>query len=217
MAFTDIVSLGKAGEQYGLVVRENPAFGTGRVGGHAPGSYHYAGKAIDITAPSGQDLMPAFAGGNPIPWQQRTGELSYRFKQLQKQIPGITEVYGPGDPGHSTHVHVAVADKTNLSPEQLQWAYTGRWKTPEGKLMATMPGVAQEQPQQPQQQQTRVGDDQLAEYLNTNTQLLSQLLEQQKNKTKTKEDEQPVQEIVQPSLGQQFLASYLSSAPTQYV
>jgi len=152
MAGVNVVDLGKAAQQYGWVVGENPAFGTGRVGGHAPGSYHYSGKALDITAPTNVDVAPAFPGGKPISWQQRTGELTYRLKQLAKTTPGLTEVLGQGDPGHSTHVHVAVDKLANLTPQQLQWGFTGRTKDASGKLTDVMPGaqpVVQQQQQQP--------------------------------------------------------------------
>ena len=145
MAGVNIVDIGKAAQQYGWVVGENPEFGTGRVGGHAPGSYHYSGKAIDITAPTNVDVAPAYPGGKPISWQQRTGELKYRLGKLGQ----LTEVLGPGDPGHATHVHAALASTANLTPQQLEWAFTGRTKDPSGKLTDVMPGS-----QVPQQQQS---------------------------------------------------------------
>ena len=99
MADRNIVDVGQFLQKYGWNVGENPNFGTGRVGGHAPGSYHYTGQAIDVTVPQGKDVAPAFTGGKPIPWKQRTGELSWRAKQL-----GVfSEALGPGDKGHETH------------------------------------------------------------------------------------------------------------------
>lgn len=143
MPGVSIVDLGKAAQQYGgWVVGENPNFGSGRVGGHAPGSYHYSGKAIDITAPTNVDMAPAYPGGKPIPWQQRTGELSWRLKQLAQVTPGLTEVLGPGDPGHGTHVHVAIDKLAGLTPQQLQWGFTGRTTDASGKLTDVMPGAA---------------------------------------------------------------------------
>jgi len=65
-----IVGLGKELEKYGLRVGENPAFGSGKVGKHAPNSHHYYGEAIDVT-----DWRPG-------EWQQRTQGLSQRAKQL---------------------------------------------------------------------------------------------------------------------------------------
>lgn len=136
MAGVNVVDFGKAAQQYGWVVGENPAFGTGRVGKHAEGSQHYQGKAVDITAPTNVDTAPAYPGGKPIPWQQRTGELKWRLKQLG----GLTELLGPGDPGHSTHVHAALVGNANYTPQQLEWAFTGRTKDASGKLTDVMPG-----------------------------------------------------------------------------
>lgn len=147
-----IVDVGKELQQYGWNVGENPAFGSGRVGGHAPGSHHYAGQAIDITVPHGQDVAPAFTGGKPIPWKQRTGELAYRARQSGL----FTEALGPGDPGHESHVHLALQKPVQATPELLQWIATGRYKTPEGKLTDVMPSLvqsAQQAQQTPQQQQ----------------------------------------------------------------
>jgi len=127
-----IVDIGKELQKYGLRVGENPAFG--KVGKHAPNSYHYSGKAIDVTDWR-PDVAPAFEGGKPITWKQRTGELAYRAKKS-----GIfTEALGPGDPGHDTHLHLALQNKAKASPELLQWIATGRYKTPEGKLTDVMP------------------------------------------------------------------------------
>jgi len=150
MADRNIVDVGRFLQKYGWNVGENPNFGTGRVGGHAPGSYHYAGQAIDVTVPQGEDVAPAFAGGKPIPWKQRTGELSWRAKQL-----GVfPEALGPGDKGHETHVHLALPDKQALTDQQLEWLATGRTKDAQGRLTDVMPVPTQaQQPQtQPQQQ-----------------------------------------------------------------
>lgn len=150
MAGVNIVDFGKAAQQYGWVVGENPAFGTGRVGKHAEGSYHYQGEAVDITAPTNVDAAPAYPGGKPIPWQQRTGELKWRLNQLG----GLTEVLGPGDPNHATHVHAALVGNANLTPQQMEWAFTGRTKDASGKLTDVMPGGQPSgQPQTPGQPQ----------------------------------------------------------------
>jgi hypothetical protein len=146
MAERSIVDVGKFLQKYGLNVGENPAFG-GVGGGHSPTGYHPKGLAIDVRDWR-PDVAPAFEGGKPIPWKQRTGELKWRAKQL-----GVfTEVLGPGDKGHDTHVHLALQNPQAMSNEQLEWMATGRWKTPEGKLSAMMPG-AQQATQQIQQQQ----------------------------------------------------------------
>lgn len=133
MSNYSIVDIGKELQKYGLRVGENPAFG--RVGSHAPGSYHYDGSAIDVTDWR-PDMAPAYAGGQPISWQQRTGDLSWRAKQSGL----FTEALGPGDPGHQEHVHLALKDQVSTTPEMLQWIATGRYKTPEGKLTDVMPG-----------------------------------------------------------------------------
>jgi hypothetical protein len=127
-----IVDIGKELQRYGLRVAENPAFG--KVGKHAPKSFHYAGKAIDVTDWR-PDVAPAYEGGKPIDWKQRTGELAYRAKKSGL----FTEALGPGDPGHETHVHLALANKAKASPELVQWIATGRYKTPEGELTDVMP------------------------------------------------------------------------------
>jgi hypothetical protein len=146
MADRSIVDVGKFLQKY-WNVGENPNIGTGSVGGHAPGSYHYAGQAIDVTVPQGQDVAPAYEGGKPIPWKQRTGELSWRAKQLGL----FNEALGPGDKGHDTHVHLALPGKKSISDQQLEWLATGRTKDLEGKLTDVMPGAMQ--PQQVQQGQ----------------------------------------------------------------
>lgn len=144
MAGYSIVDIGKELEKHGLRVGENPAFGSGKVGKHAPGSYHYAGQAIDVTDWR-PDVAPAFAGGKPIPWKQRTGELSYRAKKSGL----FTEALGPGDRGHDTHVHLALKDRVQATPQLLEWIATGRTKDVTGKLTDVMPGAAPvAQPQQ---------------------------------------------------------------------
>ena len=151
-----IVEFGKELQKYGLNIGENPAFGSGKVGKHSPGSYHYAGKAIDVTDWR-PDIAPAYEGGKPIPWQQRTGELAYRARKSGL----FTEAIGPEDPAHKTHVHLALKDKVTTTPEMVQWIATGRYKTPEGKLTDVMPGFNQQaspQAAQPPSTQTPGGD-----------------------------------------------------------
>lgn len=139
MAERSIVDIGKTLQRFGLRVGENPAFG-GVGGGHSPTGYHPKGLAIDVTDWR-PDVAPAYEGGKPIPWKQRTGELSWRAKQLAGQGL-LTEVLGPGDPGHDTHVHLALEGKKFLTDPQLEWLATGRYKTPEGKLTDVMPTVS---------------------------------------------------------------------------
>lgn len=142
-----IVDIGKKLQEYGLKVGENPAFG-GVSGVHARGSYHYApgGQAIDVTDWR-PDTAPAFPGGPAKPWKQRTGELAWRAKQLGL----FDEALGPGDPGHDTHVHLALANSKDFSPQQIQWLATGRYVDPQGKLTDVMPGAAPSPGAQPTQ------------------------------------------------------------------
>lgn len=137
MAERSIVDIGKYLQRFGLRVGENPAFG-GVGGGHSPTGYHPKGLAIDVTDWR-PDVAPAYAGGKPISWKQRTGELSWRAKQLG----AFNEALGPGDPGHDTHVHLALQGKKYLTDQQLEWLATGRYKTPEGKLTDVMPTATQ--------------------------------------------------------------------------
>jgi len=62
-------------------------------GSHNPNSRHYAGVAADINVINGRPV----SSSNP----QVTA-----FRALCRRL-GATEVLGPGDPGHSTHVHTA--------------------------------------------------------------------------------------------------------------
>jgi len=145
MAERSIVDVGKFLQSKGLKIGEHPAFG-GVGGGHAKGSFHYqpGGAAIDVTDWR-PDVAPAFPGGKPISWKQRTGELSWRAKQLGL----FKEALGPGDKGHDTHVHLALPGKAFVTDPQLEWLATGRWKTPEGKLSDVMPLADQQTPQVP--------------------------------------------------------------------
>ena len=135
MAQRSIVDVGKYLQQHGLRVRENPAFG-GVGGGHSPTGYHPKGLAIDVTDWR-PDIAPAYEGGKPIPWKQRTGELKWRAKQLGL----FNEVLGPGDPGHDTHVHLALEGKKYLTDEQMEWLTTGRYKKG-NELASDMPTVS---------------------------------------------------------------------------
>jgi hypothetical protein len=159
MAERSIVDVGKFLQKYGLRVGENPAFG-GVGSGHSPTGYHPTGEAIDVTDWRA-DVAPAFPGGKPISWKQRTGELAWRAKQL-----GVfPEALGPGDKGHDTHVHLALPGKKFVTDQQLEWLATGRYKTPEGKLTDVMPGfqkpapqASQQSPQAPPPQQPALAD-----------------------------------------------------------
>jgi hypothetical protein len=140
-----ITDIGRQLQKYGWTVGENPAFGTGRVGKHAPGSHHYSGNAIDVTR-QGADMSAAYAGGPKRSWKDLTGDLKYRAKQTGL----FTEVLGPGDAGHDTHTHLALKGPVNTTPEMMQWVATGRYKTPEGKLTDVMPGAASSQQTSPE-------------------------------------------------------------------
>lgn len=137
MALRTIADVGKFLQQYGLNIGEHPEFG-GTGGGHSPTGYHPVGMAIDVRDRR-PDVAPAYEGGKPKPWKQRTGELSWRAKQL-----GVfNEALGPGDKGHDTHVHLALEGSKPISEQQLEWLATGRYKTPEGKLTDVMPESTQ--------------------------------------------------------------------------
>lgn len=149
MASKSIVDVGKFLQRYGLSIGEHPSFG-GVGSGHSPTGYHPVGMAIDVRDWR-PDMAPAYAGGKAKHWKQRTGELSWRAKQL-----GIfNEALGPGDKGHDTHVHLALEGNKPISEQQLEWLATGRYKTPEGKLTDVMPAPAPldlPAPEQPKQE-----------------------------------------------------------------
>lgn len=83
-----VVKVGKVLQKLGYAVGENPAFGS--VGGHAEGSYHYSGRAIDVNA----DSMP---GGE-------MKNLDKLFAQLKK-IPFSELLWRVAD--HFDHLHYA--------------------------------------------------------------------------------------------------------------
>lgn len=147
MAERTILDVAKVLQNYGLRAREHPGLPGGVGKGHSPTGYHPTGEAVDITDWR-PDVAPAFPGGKPIHWKQRTGELAWRAKQL-----GIfAEALGPGDKGHDTHVHLALPGKKFVTDQQLQWLATGRWEGPKG-LTDVMPALDQQTPQvQPSQQ-----------------------------------------------------------------
>jgi hypothetical protein len=62
-------------------------------GSHVAGSRHYAGKAFDVDILDGQ----AVSASNP----------HFRSFMARCRALGATEVLGPGDPGHATHLHCA--------------------------------------------------------------------------------------------------------------
>jgi hypothetical protein len=62
-------------------------------GSHNPNSRHYAGLGVDINEIDGRPVRAGHPELNP-------------FKALCRHL-GATEVLGPGEPGHATHVHAA--------------------------------------------------------------------------------------------------------------
>jgi hypothetical protein len=142
MAERTIVDVGKFLQKYGLNVGEHAAFG-GVGKGHSPTGYHPVGMAIDVRDWR-PDMAPAYSGGKPKHWKERTGELSYRAKKLGL----FNEALGPGDKGHDTHVHLALEGKKPITEQQLEWLATGR-TTQGGKLTDIMPGAVPEAPALP--------------------------------------------------------------------
>ena len=204
MAGVNIVDIGRQLQKYGWTVGENPAFGTGKVGKHAPGSHHYAGEAIDVTR-MGPDHTSAFPGGPMLSWQEHTGNLKYRAKKA-----GVfNEVLGPGDAGHSTHTHLALKGAANASPDMVQWVATGRYKTPEGKLTDVMPGA--------QATTGTEGVNQNTADAAANTILKAIFGQQEKQPTLT---EQLLGSILEqkltPKKPQDFLTSYMNSGVNPY-
>lgn len=92
----NLVSIGRNLQSQGFRVSEHPAFG-GVQGGHSSGSYHYAGRAIDINwGPAGQSA-------------EEMAVLTGIGKKLAATVPGIKELLGPwNDPNHRDHLHVAM-------------------------------------------------------------------------------------------------------------
>ena len=83
-----VVAVGRMLQQMGLNVAEHPSFGDGRVGRHAPNSYHYSGRAIDVT-------------GSPA-------KLDEAYSVL-KAAGGYKELLWR-TAGHWDHLHVAYAN-----------------------------------------------------------------------------------------------------------
>ena len=201
MAERSIADVGRYLQKVGLNIGEHPEFG-GVGKGHSPTGYHYrpGGQAIDVRDWR-PDVAPAYKGGPAKSWKERTGELRYRAQKLGL----FNEALGPGDPGHDTHVHLALEGKKYITDPQLEWLATGRYKTAEGKLTDIMPGadlVASTQ------QKNEASEDDLSS--------LMSLLQLTKPKQKTLQEvmlEQTLGEALapQPSMSQQFLVEYMKS------
>jgi hypothetical protein len=200
MAERTIADIGRYLKKFGLDIGEHPEFG-GVGGGHSPTGYHPVGQAIDVRDWRA-DIAPAYEGGKPKSWKERTGELRWRARQLGL----FNEVLGPGDPGHDTHVHLALAGKKSITDPQLEWLATGRYKTAEGKLSDIMPGA--DLVASAQQQQEGGSTDDLSALLS--------LLQLTKPKQKTLQEsllEQTLGEALtpKPSMTQQFLMEYMNA------
>jgi hypothetical protein len=201
MAERSIADVGRYLQKVGLNIGEHPEFG-GVGKGHSPTGYHYrpGGQAIDVRDWR-PDVAPAYTGGPAKSWKERTGELRYRAQKLGL----FNEALGPGDPGHDTHVHLALEGKKYITDPQLEWLATGRYKTAEGKLTDIMPGA--DLVASTQQKNEASGDDLSS---------LMSLLQLTKPKQKTLQEvmlEQTLGEALapQPSMSQQFLAEYMNS------
>ena len=204
MAGVNIVDIAKALKNKGWTPGEHLAVGNGKVGKHAPGSYHYTGEAIDVTR-MGPDYASAFPGGPIRSWKDLTGDLKYRAKKSGL----FTEALGPGDPGHSTHTHLALKGSVNASPEMLDWIGTGRWKTPEGKLTDVMPG-AQAATGGAGVKQSSVDDA-------SNTLLKAIFGAQEKQPTLTEQIiGAALEQKLTPKKPQDFLSSYMNSGVNPY-
>ena len=191
MAERSIVDVGKYLQKHGLNIGEHPAFG-GVGAGHSPTGYHPIGAAIDVRDWR-PDVAPAYEGGKPIPWKQRTGELAWRGKQLGL----FNEVLGPGDKGHDTHVHLALQGTKYLTDPQLEWLATGRTRTADGALTDIMPTAqavaAPAQKTQTEQTSTNSVQEQME------NKMMLQMLAQNQSKG--------------PTLTQQFLQEYMQTNP----
>jgi hypothetical protein len=101
----EIVQIGKLAEKMGLSVGENPHYG-GVTAVHATGSYHYSGRAIDVSSASAT-LMRKFA--------KRVAKLyGPKLAELFWNGPGATNIDNGNRvqkffvSGHTDHVHVAI-------------------------------------------------------------------------------------------------------------
>jgi hypothetical protein len=133
-----IVDIGRGLERYGLRVREHSAFGGVTPGAHSASGYHPHDEAIDVTDWRA-DNGPEYEGGQSYSWQERTR----RLKERARQLGGFNEVLGPGDEGHSEHLHLAV--KGNLqdwNDQKMEWLATGRYRKSDGSYGLELPVAA---------------------------------------------------------------------------
>lgn len=130
-----IVDVGRGLERYGLRIGQHSNWGA--VGTHAPNSYHKHDEAIDVTDHRA-DNGPEYEGGQSYSWQERTR----RLKDRARQLGGFTEVLGPGDEGHGTHLHLALRGTLkDWNDQKLEWLATGRYRKADGSYGLELPGA----------------------------------------------------------------------------
>ena len=101
---SSIVGIGKMAQRMGLSVGENPKFG-GVAPVHTTGSYHYSGRAIDVSGDAA--LMRKFAHRVAKKYGSKLAELFWQgsgginIDNGQKVAQGYVS-------GHTDHVHVAL-------------------------------------------------------------------------------------------------------------
>ena len=95
-----IIEIGKALQDLGFTVRENPHFGG--VGQHSPGSAHYSGNAIDVTIQPGSPLL---AGRPDSDWKALTAQYGEKLRQMYPQAQVLHPGYDPVG-GHHEHIHI---------------------------------------------------------------------------------------------------------------
>jgi hypothetical protein len=124
----NIVKLGKLAQKMGLHVGENPHFGGVTQGVHATNSYHYSGRAIDVSGNPGQMLKYARtvqklykSGGSSKPAQKLTGSAYHQLRQASRA--GIKPQLRPAPKPYWTG-GVSLSH-TGLTPEQQKVAATG--------------------------------------------------------------------------------------------
>ena len=104
------IAVGKMLQGMGLNVAEHPAFGDGRVGRHATNSFHYEGRAIDVTGPAAT-LDAAYAklkGTNPA-------ELLWRTAGHYDHLHAAYAL-GPGNPAFFSSQSAAEAWEKSMVP-----------------------------------------------------------------------------------------------------
>jgi hypothetical protein len=131
MAERSIVDIGRFLQGGGLKVAEHSAFGGVTPGAHSAKGYHPHDEAIDVT-----DWRDELINGED--WKQRTRSMTQRFKQL-----GLSEVLGPGDKDHDSHLHLALQGKRYFTDQQLQWARDGRYQDEKGGWQTALPALPQ--------------------------------------------------------------------------